>query len=108
MRDIFGATWDVTVLAVDWTAGASVAGSSISLKRGAQLSESSSKARLSANSGLVLFELAMNGDSKVDVPGVVSSVKAPEGGAEAESTIMSLGDTVWTDDDVASGKLLLS
>ena len=55
----------------------------------------------SPNIGEVSLLLAMYGDSKVDVPGVVSSVKAPEGGAEMESTIRSLGETVCTFDACA-------
>ena len=31
----------------------------------------------------------------MEVPGVVRSVRAPDGGADMESTMRSLGDTVW-------------
>lgn len=67
--------------------------SSIGSKRDGHLSGSSAKGS-SAKRGEVSVLLAMYGESKVEVPGVVRSVKAPEGGADIESTMRSLGDTV--------------
>ncbi len=80
-------------------------GSSTGSKSEGQWSGSSLKAS-SANIGEVSLLLAMYGDSKVDVPGVVRSVKAPEGGAEIVSTIRSLGETVCTFDACAAGWLM--
>lgn len=43
----------------------------------------------------------------MDVPGVVRSVKAPDGGADIESTMRSLGDTVcWLDACSGAGSLM--
>lgn len=67
--------------------------SSIGSKRDGHLSGSSANDS-SAKSGEVSVLLAMYGESYAEVPGVVRSVKAPEGGADMESTMRSLGDTV--------------
>ena len=106
LRDIFGATWVVVGLCVKRDKLAFVMGSSTGSKSDGHWSGSSPKAS-SANIGEVSLLFAMYGDSKVDVAGVVRSVKAPEGGAEIVSTMRSLGEMVCTFDACAGAGLLI-
>lgn len=57
----------------------------------------------SPKKGEVWLLLTIYGDSNVDVPGVVRSVNVVEGGADVESTMTSLGDTVKGCVDVCTG-----
>ncbi len=106
LRDIAGATWWAGAgLAFAFELKDTGAWAVLSSRVGNSEGQSSelSPRSSSPKKGEVWLLLTMYGDSNVDVPGVVRSVNVVEGGADVESTMTSLGDTVKGCVDVCTG-----